>query len=538
MTVADRLVARLRSAGIKRVFGVPSGSWLYYMEAMRKGDVEFVLVAHESTAGFMADVSARVTGIPGACYGTVGPGATNLSTGVGGALLDRSPVLAFTSEAPEKMLGRTVQMSVDQQALFRPLTKWTTRLAPDRVDQVLDLALQIALSDMPGPVHIGLPEDLGPKQTHDAPVTQGLPPTRSLGPASEDSLRTLETIVSGSRRPVLAVGLSAARAGLGPALLRIAEKHRMPVILTPMAKGLVPEDHPLYVGVLFHALSDRVAATHKESDLVIAAGYDPIEFNYEDWMPAAPLLCLDTLPADIDRTIYPSVTDVTGDIGVSLRRLEALPPLDSRWDLTELAGRRKAMFEAMEPPPGSFGPRAALAGLREALPGDGIMTCDVGAHIHLIGQMWPTPGPGLQLMTNGWSSMGFGIPAALAAKLARPDLPVACVTGDGGFQMMAGEMATARRIGLPVVFVLLEDRSLDLIRLKQDKKNMPRYGTDLLDPEYPRADSIFGVPILRAGTASDYRDALDAAFRSDGPVVVEASIDASEYDNLILRKHK
>ncbi|HOX13463.1 MAG TPA: thiamine pyrophosphate-binding protein [Spirochaetia bacterium] len=538
MTVAERLVARLRSAGIRRVFGVPSGSWLYYMDAMRAGGVDFVLVANEATAGFMADVSARLTGIPGACYGTVGPGATNLSTGVGGALLDRSPLLAFTSEPPEKMLGRTVQMAVDHQALYRPLTKWTTRLAPDRVDQVLDQALQIALSDMPGPVHIGLPEDLGPKETTNSPVAAGLPPVRTLGPASEDALRSIETAMSASRRPVLAVGLSAVRAGLGPRLIRIAEKHRMPIILTPMAKGLVSENHPLYVGVLFHALSDRVAATHKEADLVVAVGYDPIEFNYEDWMPSVPLLCLDTLPADIDRILYPEVTDVTGDIGTSLLRLEALAPLDSRWDLKELAGRRDAMFRAMEPPPGSFGPRAALAGLREALPEDGIMTCDVGAHIHLVGQMWRTPAPGLQLMTNGWSSMGFGIPAALAAKLCRPDRKVACVTGDGGFHMMAGEMATARRIGLPIVFVLLDDRSLDLIRLKQDKKKMPRYGTDLLDRDYPHADSVFGVPVIRAGNASDYRDALSKAFKSDGPVIVEASIDASEYDDLILRKHK
>ena len=538
MTVAERLVARLRSAGIKRVFGVPSGSWLYYMDAMRSGGIDFVLVAHEGAAGFMADVTARITKIPGACYGTVGPGATNLSTGVGGALLDRSPLLAFTSEPPEKMIGRTVQMAIDHQELYRPLTKWTTRLAPDRVDQILDKALQIATSEMPGPVHIGLPEDLGPRETASGPVSIGLPPIQTLGAPTEETLAAMDKIFQASRRPILAIGLSAVRAGLGPQLLRMAEKHKIPIILTPMAKGMVPEDHPLYVGVLFHALSDRVAATHKEADLMVAVGYDPIEFNYEDWMPQVPLLCLDALPADIDRTAYSEVTDVTGNLSVSLRRLENLPPLESRWDLKKLAERRNAMFQAMEPPPGSFGPRAALASLREALPQDGIMTCDVGAHIHLIGQMWKTPAPGLQLMTNGWSSMGFGIPAALAAKLCLPDRKVVCVTGDGGFQMMAGEMATARRLALPVVFVLLADQSLDLIRLKQDKKGMPRYGTSLMDPDYPRADSVFGVPVIRATNASDYRAALDTAFRSDGPVIVEAEIDSSEYDDLILRKHK
>lgn len=537
-TVAERLVARLKAAGIKRVFGVPSGSWLYYMDAMRSGGVDFVLVAHESTAGFMADVTARITRVPGACYGTVGPGATNLSTGVGGALLDRSPLLAFTSEPPEKMIGRTVQMAIDHQELFRPLTKWTTRLAPDRVDQVMDKALQIACSDLPGPVHIGLPEDLGPRETSSGPILKGLPPILSLGPASEEALAAMEKTFQAARRPVLAIGLTAARAGLGPLLLRIAERHTLPVILTPMAKGLISEEHPLYAGVLFHALSDRVAETHKEADLILAVGYDPIEFNYEDWMPSVPLLSLDILPADIDRILYPEVMDVTGDIATSLRRLADLAPLKSAWDVQSIEKRKRSIFKAMEPPAGSFGPTAALAALREVLPQDGIMSCDVGAHIHLIGQMWRTPAPGLQLMTNGWSSMGFGIPAALAAKLCLPDRKVVSVMGDGGFQMMAGEMATARRLGLPVVFVILEDHSLDLIRLKQDKKGMPRYGTELSEPDYPHADSVFGVPVLRAENSSDYREALDRAFRSDGPVIVEAAIQGSEYDNLILRKHK
>jgi acetolactate synthase-1/2/3 large subunit len=146
------------------VFGVPSGSWLYYMEAMRKQGLDFVLVANEASAGFMADVCARLTGIPAACYGTVGPGATNLSTGVLGAYLDRSPMIALSSEPPEHMLGRTVQMAFDQQAFFRPLTKWTTRLSAERLDQIVDQAYRIALSETPGPVHIGLTEDIGGRE--------------------------------------------------------------------------------------------------------------------------------------------------------------------------------------------------------------------------------------------------------------------------------------------------------------------------------------------------------------------------------------
>jgi len=305
-----------------------------------------------------------------------------------------------------------------------------------------------------------------------------------------------------------------------------------------MAKGIISENHPWYTGVLFHALSDKVAETHREADLVVAVGYDPVEFNFEDWMPAVPLLHLDTLEADIDRSIYHEVHDIVGNINASLERLAALPPLKSGWDVKKLADRRRAMFERFIPKPGSFGPLAAMSILREILPQDGIMACDVGAHTHLIGQMWRTPEPGLQLMTNGCSSMGFSIPAAIAAKLCRPDKKVACVVGDGSFLMMAGEMAVARRRKLPIVFIVLADQNLELIRLKQHHKGFAQFSTVLYEENATSAESVFGVPVIRADDAVQYRTALEKAFAADGPVIVEAHIDPSEYDSLILKKHK
>ena len=537
-SMAEHLVQRFKELGVRQIYGVPSGSWLYYMEAMRKSDVKFVLVSNEASAGIMADVSARLTGVPGVCYGTVGPGATNLSTGVGGALLDRSPVIALTSEPPEPMIGRTVQMAVDHQALYKPITKWTSRLAPDRVDQVLAQGVQIACSGIPGSVHLGMPEDLGSRQAPEHYADYPLPPPAPDADALESSLAAMEKTFSLARKPLLAVGLSAVRAGVADLIVKIAEKHQIPVILTPMAKGMLSEDHPWYAGVLFHALSDHVAETHKQSDLVVGVGYDPIEFNYEDWMPAVTLIHLDIVPADINRMVWPQVLDVTGKIKTSLERLLKLAPIASNWDKQALVTRTKAMFQALEPAPGSFGARAALKILREVLPQDGIMACDVGAHTHLIGQMWRTPAPGLQLMTNGWSSMGFGVPAAIAAKICKPEKKVVCVTGDGGFLMMAGEMAVARREKLAVVFVILADRKLELIRLKQNKKAFASYGTDLDEPEVPTPNYVFGVPVVSASNQNEYRAALEAAFAANGPVIIEAKIIPGDYDDVILRKHK
>ena len=535
-SVPEKWAEVLGRIGVRYVFGIPSGPWVEYMEVLRGSDVAFVLVSNEASAGFMADVCGRITGIPGACYGTFGPGATNLSTGVGSALLDRSPLLAFTHEMPAPMRGRTTQMGIDHQALFEPITKWTTRLDPDHVEETLLRAAQVATCETPGPVHIGLPADLGTSVASEETFQLGVPETPvAPNPAI---LESLVAQFSAARKPILAVGLSAVRAGVGPLLLEILARHPIPVVLTPMGKGMVPENHPSYAGVLFHALSDQVAETYRQADLVVGVGYDPVEFNYEDWMPDAPLVHIDFQPADLDEDRYTLACDVVGDLRPALEKLAALSAQKNDWDLGALAERRERMFARLCPREGTFGPTAALAILRETLPDDGIMTCDVGAHTHVVGQLWRTPAPGLQIMTNGWSSMGFGIPSAIAAKLCCPERPVACVVGDGGFLMMVGEMATAQRLGVAVVFVLLTDHNQTLIRIKQERKNAPEYGTPLHGDGYASAHTFFGVPVLAAQDAATYRAALREALAAGGPVIVEAFVDPAEYRELVLKGNK
>jgi acetolactate synthase-1/2/3 large subunit len=534
--VADQIAEFLKQIGVRYVFGIPSGPWTTFMNAFETAGLEFVLVSNEASAGFMAEVSGRLTGIPGICYGTLGPGATNLSTGVGGALLDRSPLIAFTTEPPNSMLGRTTQMAIDHQALFRPITKWTTRLSEDRVGETLRKAVEVATSGVPGSVHIGVPADIGDKPAQGNAFG---PPDAAMGNAPDpDSIAALVDLFAQARRPLLAVGLTAVRSKAGELIRSIAEKHGVPVVLTPMAKGLLPEDHPAYAGVLFHALSDIVAQTNRQADLVIGVGYDPIEFNYEDWLPKVPLIHVDTVAADVDRKLYTVALEVIGEIAPALEALAESEPQDKDWDFEALAARRTRMFQQLTPNGNRFGPVAALDMLRKMLPEQGVMTCDVGAHTHLIGQQWRTPGPNLQIMTNGWSSMGYGVPAAIGAKLCWPDRPVVCVTGDGGFLMMAGEMATALRLGLHIVFLVLVDRRLELIRIKQERKGFPRYGTFLHGQQYSSAAAIFGVPVISAGNLSEYEAALKEAFAAEGPVVVEAFIDGEEYDGLILHEHK
>ena len=537
-SVATALVGALRELGVKYVFGVPSGGWVDYMEALRIADgIEFILTTHEGGAGMMADVCGRLSGKPGVCFGTFGPGATNLATGVGEALLDRSPVIALTDEMPASMRGRTSQMGIDHQALFFPLTKKTTRLTADAVRAAIFDAASIALEGRPGPVHIGLPVGLSGEKAAPETARFVAPPPPAPAPAS--AITRAAKLFAEARKPVLAVGLGAVQAKVQDEVRQLAEKHKIPVVLTPMAKGMLAEDHPCYAGVVFHALSNIVGETHQQADLILGVGYDPVEFNYESWMPKrAPLISFDVAPADIDSSEYTVAVDAVGDIGASMRALLALPPIASTWDLAELAERRTAMFQKLQPSNGAFGPKAALAVLREVLPEDGIMTCDVGAHTHLIGQLWRTPAPGLQIMTNGWSTMGFGLPAAIAAKLTCPEKAVCAVVGDGGFLMTAGELATALRYGVKIVVLLLTDNDLALIRIKQEKKGNPIYGTPVRDRGGIGGDQVFGVPVHTARDAIELHAALEKAFDATGPQIVEAIVDSLEYDGVVLKKDK
>ena len=541
-TVARQFAHTLKEIGVQYVFGVPSGNMIDYIEALREEDgIEFILVGHETTAAFMAGVCGRLTGVPGVCFGTFGPGATNLATGVGGALLDRFPMIAFTDEMPEILRNRTVQMNIDHQQLFFPITKWSSRLDTDDVQEIILKGAGIAVAEKPGPVHIGVPAGIGSEEVGgtSAFVNYLLLEKKRWSPIAVEQILKIKEHWLKSKKPVLVVGLSAVRAGIRNLIVEFAEKLRVPVVLTPMAKGMFPEDHPLYAGVLFHALSDLVAETYSEADLVIGVGYDPVEFNYEEWMPNVPLIHIDNVKADIDRYKYPNVFDITGNIESALFEILKIETSAKNWDVEILQFRKDELFRRLSPEPESFGPRAIVAGLRNILPKEGILTVDVGAHLHLVGQQWCTPFPDKLLMTNGWSSMGFALPAALAAKICFPELPVACLTGDGGFLMNVGELATAKRLNLNIVFVVVNDNSLSLIRIKQEKKNYDsNYGTPLELTEITSSTHIFGVPFFQAITQAGYEAALKKAFVTNGPVVIEAVVDGSEYDNLVLKSNK
>jgi acetolactate synthase I/II/III large subunit len=526
MNNADLIVRILREAGVKYGFGIPSGNVLPLIEAMRKGGLRFLLTAHEGSAAFAADVTGRLTGVPGLAIATLGPGATNLTTGVGCAWLDRSPLLAITCNLHTPQLGRRIQMWIDHHTLFRPITKASFALRRGRVAATLAEALELALAEPQGPVHLDLPEDVAL-----APATEEVPPlpaARRLHPAPAAQLERAALLLREARRPVAVVGASAMRMAR-PALLReLVERHRLPFASTTMAKGLIDEDHPLALGCIERARRQVQREFLRGADLVLGLGYDVVEVEYEAWIGKVPLVAVDVEPVDADASVTVS-HEVIGDLDGSVERLAGLAPLAHEWPADAARRQRERFQAALRPAVGAFAPHQAIDVVRTVLPRNGILAFDVGAHTHQIASQWTAHAPRTFLITNGWSSMGFGLPAAIAAKLARPEQPVVGVIGDGCFQMTCGEVAVARRLGLTLPIVVLADRWLALIQVKQERRRFALYGTDLGNEDLDAPAHYFGAPAVTARTPAELEKALRGALAAEGPTVIEAVVDGGHY---------
>jgi acetolactate synthase-1/2/3 large subunit len=527
MNNADLIVATLKAAGVDRGFGVPSGNVLPLMEAMRKGGIDFVLTAHEGSAGFAADVTGRMTGAPGLCLATLGPGATNLATGVGCAFLDRSPMIAITCNLNTDQLGRRIQMWIDHHTLFKPITKATLRLEKGRVGETLAAAIRLALSEPKGPVHLDLPEDVALATANELAPVLAIP--AKIAAAPDAAIARAGELIAAAKRPIAVLGSSAMRMA-SPGLLRqVIERHNLPFATTTMAKGMIDEDHPLSLGCIERGCRQIQRRFLRSADLIIGLGYDTIEVEYEAWIGDVPLLQIDIEPVDIAPSVK-LLHQATGDLDSSLARLAALAAATNDWTADALADHRRTFQAALRPAGKTFTAHAAIDAVRRALPREGLLSFDVGAHTHQIAGQWIAHAPKSFHITNGWSSMGFGLPGAIATKLARPDLPVVCLLGDGCFQMTCGEVAVAKRMGLALPIVVLDDKWLALIKIKQIRRQFPLYGTELQEEDYgepPR--HYFGVPAIGVTDPLALEQAVKQALIAKGPTVIEAVVNSDHY---------
>jgi len=527
MNNSDLIVRTLESTGVRWVFGIPSGPVLPLIEALRESSIDFVLTASETSAGFMASTVGYLTGVPGVCVSTVGPGATNLTTGVGCAWLDRTPLFAITCNVGSAWLERRIQMRIDHHALFRPLTKATYPLRDGSVNATLARAITEATSEPPGPVHLDLPEDIARATAANGSISAS--ETSAAAPdLSKELCDTLQQALQKAQHPLVITGLTFTRSHAAPELRRFIERQNLPFVTTLHGKGFLPESDAHWAGVIGRARRTDVKKFTDRADLIIAVGYDPIEINYEEWVkPNTPIIHVSTETAEAGNQLK-FLWNKACDLDIAIESFNRIAPSPNEWTSKEFSAQRQLFDYALRPSTKGFAAHAVLDLLRAALPAEAILAYDVGAHTHQIASQWRTDVPKTLLATNGWSSMGYGMPAAYAAKLVHPDRPIVCVVGDGGFQMTAGELALARRLNLAVPVIVLNDGWLGLMKRKQEHNKNPLSGVFLGAPP-PSPAHYFGVPCRSANNADEFQMALKWGVSLGGPSVIEAFIDVESY---------
>ncbi|MDP9252385.1 MAG: thiamine pyrophosphate-binding protein [Chloroflexota bacterium] len=528
-TVARLVGEGLRAAGVRYVTGHPGGEVVDLIEGFREAGLEFVLTRHETTAGFMAEAMASASGIPGVCVATLGPGATNLVTGVAQAYLDRAPLIAFTGQLPADRLDITTHQNLDLRALFAPITKWQARLTATNAAEVIDRAVHESLQPRRGPVYIEVPSDV-PRQTPAATIDATRAPSGSASETSAAVGRAAAAraaqLFRDSKRPVILAGMDANDEETAGPLRAFAEEWGIPVIVSPKAKGVFREDHPLFLGTIEMLGTAKLYEYLGGCDLVLMIGFDPVEFD-RDWSAGAKVIHLGRLP-NVDRN-YESAAELVGPLREAIAALRAAAgtPAPKR-DPDEVRAFRDSFRAFFTPARDRLTSQQVLAELRAALPEDALVTCDVGYNKAVTGQCLPMYRPKTFFMSNGLSSMGYGLAAALGLKLLYRDRQVACVLGDGGFAMLMGELETAVREKLGVVVIVLADDALSQIKAAQERKGYPVTGTTFGGLDYVALAKGFGITGHEVRTVAECRAALQGR-PSDAPVLIAAHVDPSAY---------
>ena len=522
MTSVGRAIGeRLRTAGVHQVFGHPGGEVVDLMEGLRQAGLDFVLARHETDAAFMAEAVASTTGRPAACLATLGPGATNLVTGVAHAYLDRAPVIVLAGQLPVDRYEMVSHQKLDLRALFAPITKWQARVSAANVAAVTDRALRIAVRRRQGPVFLEVPSDVASQEAAPSPP-DALETTPTALPDPEH-LRAAAALLSQSERPVLLAGLDALDAAVTAPLRRLADAWGIPVILSPKAKGLLRDDHPLAIGTIEGLGSAKLYEWLGGRDLVLMVGFDPVEFD-RDWPSSSSVIHVSPLPND-DRH-YRSTVDVVGSVPAAL---DALCAGARPKDIADATRFRDEFRRFVRPARDGLTSQQVLAALREALPEDALVSCDVGNNKSVSIQCWPAYAPRTFFVSNGLSSMGYGLPAAIGLKLAHPERAVACILGDGGFAMSVAELETAARLGLAITVVVLADEALQQIKGAQERKGVAITGTTFDALDYRALATAFGADGIEARTLDECRVAFRAASAATRVTLVAAHIDPAGY---------
>lgn len=534
---ADLLVECLEEEGVHYIFGIPGEENLAIMEALKRSKIEFITVRHEQGAAFMADVYGRLTGKAGVCMATLGPGATNLITGVADADCDGAPLVAISGQVGTDKMHITAHQYLDLRSMFEPITRRAyTVVRPDTMAEITRLAFKYAEREKPGATFIDLPVNISKMPVGD----DGRPLQRkTIQPetALEAQIEAAASMISYAKNPVILAGSSVIRSHATEMLTKFAEKLKLPVINTMMAKGAIPFDNPYSMWTVGIPMDDYQTKMLEKASLVIAIGYDIIEYAPAKWhMSNADIIHIDTMPADINKNYQPEV-EVVGNIPDALERImnkaarlqEPVPFLNLRKQMVE---EHESYAQDLSYP---VKPQKALIDCRRVMDKDDIVISDVGANKVWVARHYNCYKPNTCIISNGFATMGLAVPGAIAAKLVHPDRKVLAITGDAGFMMNCQEFETAHRLGTNFVTLIFNDRSYGLIKWKQDMQYGHHEYVDFTNPDFVKFAESMGAIGYRIEKAEDLLPTLIKSFKQDKPVIIDCPIDYSE--NMKLTHH-
>jgi acetolactate synthase I/II/III large subunit len=530
MNTAELLVQCLENEGVEYIFGLPGEENLQVLEALRSSSIQFITTRHEQGAAFMADVYGRLTGRAGVCLSTLGPGATNLMTGVADANLDGAPLIAITGQVGTDRMHIESHQYLDLVAMFTPVTKWTKQIVrPSNTAEIVRRAFKIAQAEKPGAVHIDLPENIASMEAVGNPLHQ------DGGERSYASIRSLEQAaeaISQAENPLILVGNGAIRGAASEALTQFGTQLNIPVANTFMGKGVIRYTHPLSLWTVGLQQRDYISCGFDRTDLVIAVGYDLIEFSPKKWNPDGkiPIVHVGVEAAEIDSSYIP-IAEVIGDISDSLQ--EILNRADRQGKPEPYAASLRPQIRAdyeqyAKDESFPIRPQKLIYDLRHVLGSDDVVISDVGAHKMWMARHYHCDRPNTCIISNGFAAMGIAIPGALAAKLIYPDRKIVAVTGDGGFMMNMQELETALRVGTAFTTLIFNDGGYGLIEWKQHQ----HYGKSAFikfgNPDFVKLAESMGLKGYRIESTADLIPTLKTALEQDVPTVIDCPVDYRE----------
>lgn len=541
MNASELFIKCLENEGVEYIFGVPGEENLDFVEALRHSDIELIVTRHEQGAGFMAATYGRLTGKPGVCLSTLGPGATNFVTAAAFAQLGGMPMLMITGQKPINKSKQGRFQIIDIVDMMKPITKYTTQITHgDRVPAIVREAFKISMEERPGAVHIELPEDIAAEAT-----TYGPFPIRKVrrADANEKAVDWALELLYEAKNPLILVGAGANRAQVSKMLQAWVDKTGMYFFNTQMGKGVIPEDHPQFLGTAALSTGDYLHCAVEKADLILNIGHDVIEkppFFMEKG--GQKVIHLNHYPAHVDEVYFPQL-EVVGDIANALWQLtEKLDMSRTNWDFSYPAKVREQvqakLAEKADNDHFPVKPQRYVADIRSFMGPEDIVSLDNGMYKLWFARNYPALAPNTLLLDNALATMGGGFPNAMMAAMLHPGKKVLAVCGDGGFMMNSQEMETAVRLGLNLVVLILNNAKYGMIRWKQADAGFADYGLDFGNPDFVKYAESYGAVGHQVASAADFIPTLEKAFAAGGVHLIDLPVDDSEHEAVLTEELK